>query len=151
MLRWLVGIILGKIICESSNWQHIQRLKVTILGACWQLFRWKRIAKCLYFILFTQNIKFNWFVMEIKKFMLPIWWYGLIVDDLSKPPCCTSVGRISCFCFVVAFCTLGWGEHKREAWGYLHQDNGTRWGCRPRREDQIRYEIVIICLDIRVS
>ena len=74
-----------------------------------------------------------------------------IVDDFSKPPCCTSVGRISCFCFVVAFCTLGWGEHKREAWRYLHQDNGTRWGCRPRREDQIRYEIVIICLDIRVS
>ena len=24
-------IILGKVICESSNWQHIQRLKITIL------------------------------------------------------------------------------------------------------------------------
>ena len=30
-----------------------------ILGANWQLFRLERIAKCLYFILFTQNIKFH--------------------------------------------------------------------------------------------
>ena len=74
MLRWLIGIILGKIICESSNWQHIQRLKITILGANWQLFRLERIAKCSYFILSTQNIKFHWIVMKIKKFMLPIWW-----------------------------------------------------------------------------
>ena len=37
MLRWLIGIILGEIICESSNWQHIQSLKITILGANWQL------------------------------------------------------------------------------------------------------------------
>ena len=29
---------IGKIITESSNWQHIQRLKITILGANWQLF-----------------------------------------------------------------------------------------------------------------
>ena len=41
MLRWLIGIILGEIICESSNWQHIQRLKITILGANWQLLDWK--------------------------------------------------------------------------------------------------------------
>ena len=67
MLWWLIGIILGKIICESSNWQHIQRLKITILGANWQLFRLERIAKCSYFILSTQNIKFYWFVMKIKK------------------------------------------------------------------------------------
>ena len=33
MLRWLIRIILGKIIYKSSNWQHIQRLKITILGA----------------------------------------------------------------------------------------------------------------------
>ena len=46
---------LGKIICESSNWQHIQRLKITILGANWQLFRLERIAKCSYFILSSQN------------------------------------------------------------------------------------------------
>ena len=46
MLRWLTGIMLGEIICESSNWQHIQRLKITILGANWQLFRLERIAKC---------------------------------------------------------------------------------------------------------
>ena len=76
MLRWLIGIILGEIICESSNWQHIQRLKITILGANWQLFRLERIAKCSSFILSTQNIKFDWFVMKIKKFMLPIWWYN---------------------------------------------------------------------------
>ena len=49
------GIILGEIICKSSNWQHIQRLKITILGANWQLFRLERIAKCSYFILSTQN------------------------------------------------------------------------------------------------
>ena len=76
MLRWLIGIILGKIICKYSNWQHIQRLKITILGANWQLFRLERIAKCSYFILSTQNIKFYWFVMKRKKFMLPIWWYN---------------------------------------------------------------------------
>ena len=28
------------------------------------------------FYLSTQNIKFYWFVMKIKKFMLPIWWYN---------------------------------------------------------------------------
>ena len=55
MLRWLIGIILGEIICKSSNWQHIQRLKITILSAHWQLFRLERIAKCSYFILSTQK------------------------------------------------------------------------------------------------
>ena len=41
----------------------------------WQHFRW--IAKCSYFILSeTQNIKFYWFVMNIKNFLLPIWWYN---------------------------------------------------------------------------
>ena len=74
MLRCLIGIILREIICESSNWQHIQRLKITILGANWQLFRLERIAKCSCFILYTQNINFYWFVMKIKKFLLPIWW-----------------------------------------------------------------------------
>ena len=56
-----VGIILGKIICDSLLWQHIlQRLKITtcMLGANWQLFRLERIVKCSYFILSTQNIKF---------------------------------------------------------------------------------------------
>ena len=55
----MAHIILGEIICESSNWQHIQRLKITILGANWQLFRLERIAKCSYFILSAQNIKFH--------------------------------------------------------------------------------------------
>ena len=54
----------------------MQRLKITILGANWQLFRLERIVKCSYFILSTQNIKFYWFVMKIKKFVLPIWWYN---------------------------------------------------------------------------
>ena len=49
MLRWLIGIILGEIICESSNWQHIQRLKITILGANWQLFRLEKDCKILIF------------------------------------------------------------------------------------------------------
>ena len=36
---------------ESSNWQHIQRLKITIfLGANWQLYPLERIAKCSYYI-----------------------------------------------------------------------------------------------------
>ena len=43
MLRWLIGIILGEIICESSNWQHIQGLKITILGTNWQFLDWKRL------------------------------------------------------------------------------------------------------------
>ena len=75
-MRWHIGIILGEIICNSSDWQHIQRLKITILGANWQLFRLERIANCSYFILSTQSIKFYLFVMKIKKFLLPIWWYN---------------------------------------------------------------------------
>ena len=55
---------------------YIQRLESAILGANWQLFRLERIAKCSYSILSTQNIKFYWFVMKIKKFLLPIWWYN---------------------------------------------------------------------------
>ena len=38
MLRWLIGITLGEIIGKSSNWQHIQRMKITILGANWATF-----------------------------------------------------------------------------------------------------------------
>ena len=34
---------------------YIQRLKITILGANWQLFRLERIAKYLYFTLSTQH------------------------------------------------------------------------------------------------
>ena len=57
MLRWLIGINLGEI-CESSNWQRIQRLKITILGANLQLFRLERIAKCLcfYFVYTKQQV-----------------------------------------------------------------------------------------------
>ena len=42
----------------------------------WQLFGLERIAKRSDFILSTQNIKFYWFVMKIKKFLLPIRWYN---------------------------------------------------------------------------
>ena len=42
----VMGIILDEIICESSNWQHIKKLRITILGTNWQLFRLERIAKC---------------------------------------------------------------------------------------------------------
>ena len=49
MWRWLIGIILGKIICKSSDWQHMQRLKITILDANWQLFKLERVVKCSYF------------------------------------------------------------------------------------------------------
>ena len=78
MLRWLIGIILGEIICESSNWQHIQRLKITILGVNWQHFRLERIAKCFilfYFILFYFVYTKHQVLLictENKKFMLPI-------------------------------------------------------------------------------
>jgi len=48
MLRRLMGIFVGKLICESSTWQQIQSLKITILGANWQVFSIKRIAKCSY-------------------------------------------------------------------------------------------------------
>ena len=47
-----------------------------MLGANLLLFRLERIAKFSYFILSTQNIKFYWFVMKIKKFLLPICWYN---------------------------------------------------------------------------
>ena len=53
MLRWLIGIILAEIICESSNWQHKKKFKVTILSANWQLFRLERIAKCSYYFVYT--------------------------------------------------------------------------------------------------
>ena len=61
-------------ILKLATYMYIQRLKITVLGANWQPFRLERIAKCSYFILSTQNIKFYWFVMNLKKFMLPIWW-----------------------------------------------------------------------------
>ena len=70
-------IILGEIICESSNWQHIQRLKITILGANWQLLLdWKGLPNGhILFCLHKTYRTFYWFVMKIKKYLLPIWWY----------------------------------------------------------------------------
>ena len=67
MLRWLIGIIFRRNNLWILKWQHIQRMKITILGANWQLFRLERIAKCSYFILSTQNIKFHWIVMKNKE------------------------------------------------------------------------------------
>ena len=46
----------GKIIYKSLNWQHIQRLKINILGANWQLFRLEIIAKFSYYYFFPQDI-----------------------------------------------------------------------------------------------
>ena len=100
-MRCLLGIILGEIICESSNLQHIQRLKITILGANWQLLKLERIVKCSYFILSTQNIKFYWFVMKIKKFMLPIWWYNRGLFPLGNKYLGSSF-------WIHEFCTTTW-------------------------------------------
>ena len=86
---------------SSGPGQHyVQRLKITNLGATWQLSRSERIANCSYFILSTQNIKFYWFVMKIKKFLLPILWYNrgsfplrnkhfgvFVLNGLSKTYC----------------------------------------------------------------
>ena len=78
MLRWLIEIILGEIICESSNWQYtfIQRLKITFLGATGNFMDWKGLPNVHILVCLQKNIKFYWFVMQIKKFMLPIWWYN---------------------------------------------------------------------------
>ena len=38
------------------NWQHINRLKITILGANWQLFRLEGIAKfSLFYFVYTKH------------------------------------------------------------------------------------------------
>ena len=58
------------------TWQHIQRLKITILGANWQFFFGKDCQMFIFYTLSKENIKFHRFVMKIKKFMLPIWWYN---------------------------------------------------------------------------
>ena len=47
MLQWLIGIILGEIICKSSS-----------------------------FNLSAQDIRFYWCVKRIQKFLLPFWWYN---------------------------------------------------------------------------
>ena len=49
---------------------HYSRYKIG------NFFRMERIAKCSYFIFSPQNIKFYWFVMKLKKFLLSIWWYN---------------------------------------------------------------------------
>ena len=57
MFRWLIGIILGEIICDSAIWQHIQRLKITILGANWQLVRLEWIAKYVHILFCLHKTK----------------------------------------------------------------------------------------------
>ena len=107
---------LGEIICKSSNWQHIQRLKITILGANWQLFRLERIAKCSYFVLSTQNIKFYWFVMKIKKFLLPIWWYNRGSFPLGNKYCGVFIlnGLTS-----MQYIMMSWLEYLSAGWVFL--------------------------------
>ena len=55
MLRWLIGIILGKIISKSSNWQHIQRLKITILGQIGNFLDWKGCQMFIFYFVYTQH------------------------------------------------------------------------------------------------
>ena len=75
--------------CSMAHRNYFRRnnLQILKLATCTKIedhysrcklatFRLERIAKCSYFILSTQNIKFYWFVMKIKKFLLPIWWYN---------------------------------------------------------------------------
>ena len=50
--EWLIGIILGNIICESLNWQH--RLKITILGANWQLL-YSIIYMFIFYFVYTKH------------------------------------------------------------------------------------------------
>ena len=52
----LIGIILGKIISKSSNWQHIQRLKITILGAHGNFLDWKGLPNMfIFYFVYTQH------------------------------------------------------------------------------------------------
>ena len=115
MMQWLIGIILGEISCKSSNWPHIQRLQITILGANWQLFRLERIAKCSYFILSTQNIEYYWFVMKIKKFLLPIWWHNRgsfpLGNTISYTLLVHGIREISTFWFHIP-----WGRRPNGIW-----------------------------------
>ena len=61
---------------NNFRWNNLWILKLATytkiedhyFSSNWQLFRLEGIAKCSYFILSTQNIKFYWFVMKIKKF-----------------------------------------------------------------------------------
>ena len=55
---------------------YIQRLKITILGANWQLFRLERLPNVHILFCLHKTSSFYWFVMKIKKFLLPIWWYN---------------------------------------------------------------------------
>ena len=59
-----LGIILGRNnlwILKFATYSGLQtRLKITILGANWQLFRLERIAKCLiFYFVYTINIKLS--------------------------------------------------------------------------------------------
>ena len=57
---------LGKIICECSTWQHIQLLKITILGANWQHFRLERKAKCSYSQLCLSRIRRSRIIAQVE-------------------------------------------------------------------------------------
>ena len=66
-----MGIILGEIICKSSNWQHIQRLNITILGANWQLFKiWKDCQMFIFYFVYPKH---------------QVW---LICNEKEKKICC---------------------------------------------------------------
>ena len=56
---------------------NLRILKLATLYKDWigNFLDWKGLPN-VHFILSTQNIKFHWIVMKIKKFLLPIWWYN---------------------------------------------------------------------------
>ena len=58
-----------------SRQNNLQILKLAMYAKiedCYSECKLARMAKCSYFILFTQNMKFYRFVIKIKKFVLPI-------------------------------------------------------------------------------
>ena len=71
------------VVMGQRNYFRRNNLRILKLAKCSKIedcysgcnlatFRLERMAKCSYFILSTQNMKFFQFVMKIKKFVLPI-------------------------------------------------------------------------------
>ena len=60
---------------SNNSFRAVQRLKITILCANWQLFRLERIAKC-YFVYVHKHQVLLICILKIKKLLLPIWWYN---------------------------------------------------------------------------
>ena len=55
-----------------KDWRSLFWCKLAFfIGKDWQMF--------IFYVVCRHKTKFYWFVMKIKKFMLPIWWYNLEV------------------------------------------------------------------------